>query len=157
MPLELKNITRADVAGAPLVNVPKLGSVCVKTGVSTPSDTLCLAPSSKIEAKTIFLPGITPVTPVTVPEPKKEHEVMSTVIALSPPPVFWQVQVIASVDKAATLATQKALSKSGIESVLIFEVPFYKLRVGPYITKQATWAAQKELRKRFAGAFAVKC
>jgi hypothetical protein len=63
VPLELKNITRADVAGAPLVNVPKLGSVCVKTGVSTPSDTLCLAPSSKIEAKTIFFAWHNPSNP----------------------------------------------------------------------------------------------
>jgi hypothetical protein len=89
-------------------------------------------------------------------EPIKEALAVNVDLVEAPPPVFWQVQVMASVGEAVMLATQKALSKSGVESVVVFEAPFYKLRVGPYFTKQATWAAQKELRKRFAGAFAVK-
>jgi len=89
-------------------------------------------------------------------EPIKEALAVNVELEEAPPPVFWQVQVMASVGEAAMLATQKALSKSGVEIVVVFEAPFYKLRVGPYFTKQATWAAQKELRKRFAGAFAVK-
>ena len=74
----------------------------------------------------------------------------------SPDSLAWQVQVMASVDKEAMLAVQKTLENRGVNGVLVFEAPFYKLRVGPYFTKRATWKAQKTLIKRYAGAFVVK-
>ncbi|MDB4002464.1 SPOR domain-containing protein [Oceanospirillaceae bacterium] len=158
---ELKNTKGVGLADVPEVNEPKLRPVIVKAGSLAPSDTprlSILEPTlgSTIEAKAIIFPDIVKVTMPAVPQPQQTHEAMSALVTLSLPSVFWQVQVMATLDEANLIAAKNTLSKSGIKSVLDFEAPFYKLRVGPYITKKATWAAQKELRARFAGAFAVK-
>jgi hypothetical protein len=87
---------------------------------------------------------------------KQEYTSVPVADAQSPNLAFWQVQVIASIDKEAILRVQKALKANGTENILVFEAPYYKLRVGPYTTKKATWAAQSTLRKSFEGAFAVK-
>jgi len=158
---ELKNTKGVGLADVPEVNEPKLRPVIVKAGSLAPSDTprlSILEPTlgSTIEAKAIIFPDIVKVTMPAVPQPQQTHEAMSALVELSIPSVFWQVQVMATLDEANIITAKNALSKRGIKSVLDFEAPFYKLRVGPYITKKATWAAQKELRMRFAGAFAVK-
>lgn len=71
-------------------------------------------------------------------------------------PIYWQVQLIASVDEAAMLKIQQHFEKSSGESVLVYEEPFFKLRVGHYSNGKALLTAQHQYRKEYPGAFAVK-
>ena len=169
---------------ANLVMVPKLEAVILEATIpvlvpiplpATPLKIKVLAPEPQadLESKTDPEPDLTFETAVvvaskpskitaTVPDLKhalkKEPVLMSVERVLKPmaKPLYWQIQVMASVDEDAMLLSQKAFKNRGAESVLIFEAPFYKLRVGPYTTKKATWAAQKSLTKHYPGAFAVK-
>lgn len=69
---------------------------------------------------------------------------------------FWQVQLMASVDEVAMEKVQKHFDLSGVKSVLVYESPFFKLRVGSYQNNESLWRAQKEYRRYYPGAFAVK-
>jgi hypothetical protein len=171
---------------ANLVMVPKLETVILEAQVSAlvpiplPAKLLKIKvlapePQADLEPKLEREPDLTFETAVVVASkpkprkikaivpdlkqvPKKEPVLIPEELVLTPmaKPLYWQIQVIASVDEDAMLLSQKALKNRGAESVLIFEAPFYKLRVGPYTTKKATWAAQKSLAKHYPGAFAVK-
>jgi len=169
---------------ANLVMVPKLEAVILEAKIpvlvpiplpATPLKIKVLAPEPQadLESKTDPEPDLTFETAVVVASKpskvtaivpdlkhalKKEPVLIPEELVLTPmaKPLYWQIQVMASVDEDAMLLSQKALKNRGAESVLIFEAPFYKLRVGPYTTKKATWAAQKSLTKHYPGAFAVK-
>lgn len=69
---------------------------------------------------------------------------------------FWQVQLMASVDEVAMKKVQKHVDLSGVKSVLVYESPFFKLRVGSYQNNETLWRAQKDYRRHYPGAFAVK-
>jgi len=71
-------------------------------------------------------------------------------------PSGWQVQVMASVDLPGMLAAKSTLLNSGTNGYLIFEAPFYKLRVGPYKAKKAALSNLKQLTKIYDDAFLVR-
>lgn len=69
---------------------------------------------------------------------------------------YWRVQILASVDQPAMLNLCKKLTDMGVDAVLVYQEPFFKLQTGHYSTKAKAWTAQRKWRQQYPGAFTVK-
>ena len=90
-------------------------------------------------------------TPARKPPPKKETPVQTGSSDLAPIVIsegYW-VQVLAIDERAKAAAFRSKVVSKGFAAVMVAEAGFYKVRVGPFVSRQAAETEKKRLKSVF--------